>query len=862
MAKLVAMHETSSTISLARATERGQSLRMSSQSIALDLREMASSPTFGVGTLLHLVTRTPTLTIDFLGGSVEHVEVDGTPHPFAYDGAVITVDEVPTDTEVGIKVTGTARYSRTGQGLHRFADPSDGRTYLYSHLEPSDARRIFPCFDQPDLKVRFDVELLVPEATDAPIVALSNQPEIAREQVPGGTLVAFAQTPPLSTYLTSFAVGAYVGKHATWRADNRTIEAGVWARASMAQYVDEEFLEITLQGLSYFDEAFGFPYPWGKYDSILVPEYNLGAMENPGLVTFNERYIFRDEATRAQHATRANTILHEMSHMWFGDLVTPRWWDDLWLKESFAEFMGADGSAYATDYTEAWTNFAGGRKNWAYAQDQLPTTHPIKATIPDVDAARQNFDGITYAKGAAVLKQLVHYVGRDNFYAAARDYFRTHAFSAATFDDLLAALKAHTELDLDSWAKRWLQTPGPDRLTPVLEVADGRIASLAIRTTPVLDGQPTRPHRLDVGLYRVREQRLERFALLDVLIDAEAGADVPIAQAIGLEAPDLVLLNDGDHTYATISFDERSLATIKEHLSRLDDELSRAVIWTALWNLTRDAQLPAADYVELALVHGARETNVTLATQIFANAQFAARRYTPMEQRAHVAARYADTLWDLVAAAPDGSDAKLLLTRAVIGALTAYPAPLGGATQDKAAARLRVLLADDLGTLGTQERWDALAALAARGQVTDSELEAEQAADNTLTGKANYLRASHSLPRAGVKAETYEQVTTPGAFANAEVDALLDAFNAPGHDALREPFIERFFAELEGLWAQHPIEIANRLVRGLFPHTPTALELADAALARPLPDALRRVLLECRDGLRRELVAQGALARA
>ena len=500
---------------------------------------------------IQFTTTEPELFVDYLGAEVSTITVNDKAVDVDFRGGRIYFRELPTDQELEVEITGRSTYSRSGQGLHRMHDTADGKTYLYSHLEPSDARRIFPCFEQPDLKAMFHVKLSAPAEWEI----LSNQREISREISQGTSgetsnhggdvaeiaTVEFAPTPPLSTYLTSFAAGPYVSKSQTWTAPNRTasdevlnVELRSFARASMGEYLDDEILELTAQGMDFFHEHFDFPYPWGKYDSIFVPEYNLGAMENPGLVTFTESYLFRSAPTRAQHAARTNTILHEMSHMWFGDLVTPKWWDDLWLKESFAEYMGADASVHATKYSEAWTNFAGSRKNWAYSQDQLPTTHPIKAEIPDVDAARQNFDGITYAKGAAVLKQLVHYVGRDEFYAGARDYFKAHAFDAATFDDLLEALRNHTDRDLDAWSKAWLKTSGPDTLTPEITCDNGLIDSLTIRAEA---DEVSRPHRLSISLF---DTSLKRTDTYDVDIAAGRSATA-IAEAAGKPAPSLIL---------------------------------------------------------------------------------------------------------------------------------------------------------------------------------------------------------------------------------------------------------------------------------------------------------------------------------
>ncbi|PMC69672.1 aminopeptidase N [Corynebacterium aurimucosum] len=827
---------TTANLTHAEASARSAALRLSTYELHLDV---TSAPTdadsYEVTSRITFTTTEPETFVDYLGKAVHSVRVNGEEVENTFDGGRVYLRNLPVGEELTVEITGSSYYSRTGQGLHRMHDQADDTTYLYSHLEPSDARRIFPCFDQPDLKASYEVHLTGPEGWQL----LSNQPEVGREKTEGREVAHFAPTPLLSTYLTAFAAGPYVEKHSTWSAPDGSLEVELraFARASMVEYLDDEILQVTAQGMDFFHSNYGYPYPWGKYDSIFVPEYNLGAMENPGLVTFTEHYLFRSAATRAQHAGRTNTILHEMSHMWFGDLVTPQWWDDLWLKESFAEFMGADSSVHATDYTEAWVNFAGQRKNWAYLQDQLPTTHPIKAEIPDVDAARQNFDGITYAKGAAVLKQLVHYVGRENFYAGARDYFQEHAFAAATFDDLLKALKKHTDRDLDAWSTAWLRTWGPDTLTPELHTDGNKIHELAI----VVEAEDTtRPHRLNVTLF---DDSLNKYATLDVDLEGERTI---LDEASGLQAPALLLLNDGDHTYAKVRFDETSLETIRTRLSEVPDELSRAVIWTSLWNLTRDGEWPVRSYLDTVLKHAPAESNPTLLTTAFANAGYAIDHFVGEEEREEIRADYAERLWEVLQQAPAGSDAQLTFARAAIQALASTP-------EESGTQRLRALLDGSLDGLALDPdiRWSILRALAARDAVSAEELKAEKERDNTLTGAAAYLGASHAFPSAELKREVFDLVRTPGKYSNAEVDSLLAAFNAPRSAHLTEAFAQEYFDSLAKLWEEHPIEIANRLVRGLYPD----LAMADAAtsefLATERPRALRRVLLECQDALRR-----------
>lgn len=816
---------------------RSESLTITHYDLHLDLSDATTAPTFPVRTTVTLTSTQPEVFVDYLGESVQSVTVNGVEVPSLFDGSRIGF-AVPVGEEVSVGFATTSRYSRTGQGLHRFVDPADGNTYLYSHVEPSDARRIYPCFDQPDLKATFSISMTTPDGW----VALSNQPEVSAI----GSRHQFATTPLLSTYLTAFAAGPYVGVHDQWRSQENpdfTINLGVWVRSSMASHVDSEIMTVTKNGLDYFDAHYGFPYPWGKYDSIFVPEYNLGAMENPGLVTFTESYIFRSPATDAQHAARANTILHEMSHMWFGDLVTPRWWDDLWLKESFAEFMGADASVAATRFSQAWVNFAGNRKNWAYMQDQLPTTHPIKAEIDDVDAARQNFDGITYAKGAAVLKQLVHFVGRDTFYTAAREYFQTYAFSTATFADLLTILQKHTDRDLDDWADRWLLSCGVDHLSPHITVADGVITDLNI--TQISD-TITRPHRIAVSLWKNEGDELARYATFDVDVLGDGGS---VEKAIGLPAPDLVVLNDGDHSYALIDFDEQSVATITSSLSKVSDPLTRAVIWTALWNLTRDAKFLAQDFITIALDHVAAESNPTISTQILAHAQFAARHFVADQDRSATFARLASAVHALLMKATPGGDTQLVFARALIAAAPfagpAYTAQLLEVYDGKIPG---LVISPDL-------RWQAVIALSTLDYFSACDLRYELDRDNTLSGKVAHLQATYSAPFDDVKERIYNRLLQPGEFSNDEVDAMISAFNAPSMYGEFD-HTERFFADLHHMWSEHPIEIANRLVRGLFPQTPAALAAGNKLVETNLPTALKRVLSESIDHLARKLSAQ------
>ncbi|WP_448072020.1 aminopeptidase N [Georgenia yuyongxinii] len=885
---------TTTNLTRAEARERSDHLHVSEYLVRLDL-SAAPEPartTFPTTTTVRFTTTAPATFLDFLG-EVRSVVVNGRTVEPVHDGARVRLTGLAVDgSENEVTVGGEGRYSRTGEGLHRFTDPVDGATYLYTQYEPADSRRVFATFEQPDLKASYTFEVLAPAAWEV----LSNQVPVEVEDLPAAGAQAadgrrpshgarpalrrwtFAPTARMSSYLTAVVAGPYHRVTGRWSAplpDGGTLEVplGVLCRASLAEHLDaDRILEVTRQGLDFFHDAFAFPYPWGKYDQVFVPEYNLGAMENPGCVTFTESYVFRSAATRAQYQARANTILHEMAHMWFGDLVTPRWWDDLWLKESFADYMGAHASVAATEFTDAWVAFAHRRKAWAYAQDQLPTTHPIVADIPDLEAAKQNFDGITYAKGAAVLKQLVAYVGTEAFFAGARAYFQRHRWSATTLGDLLAALEGASGRDLAAWSRVWLETAGTPVLTAELTPHSDQIANLVVTqegADPVTGQAVLRPHRLAVGLYSLTDAAdssaggaapvLRRTHRLEADV---TGDRTELAEAAGLPVPDLVLVNDDDLTYAKVRLDPASLATARRHLGALADALPRSLVWSALWNATRDGLLPAADYLGLVLRHGPGETDTAVLAGLTANARTAVEHYLPATRRPAGRDEQAAGAWERLLAADPGSDVQLVWARALAAA---------GAVAPSAAPRLRAVLAGEVSglPLGPELRWSLWQSLAAVGAATQAELDGELVRDATADGATQHLAALHAVPDPGVKAAAWEQLLTPGALTNDHVDATLTGFAQSLHRELTAPYTERYFAALRGMWADHSIEIADRLVRGLYPAHQDAepdRDPADHPVVRrttgwldaepDAPAALRRLVVEARDHLLRALRAQ------
>jgi aminopeptidase N len=762
--------------------------------------------------------------LDFIGEAVERVTVNGTEQHVAWDGARIRVTDLQQSNEVRIDAIGA--YSRSGEGLHRFTDPVDGATYLYTQYEPADSRRVMACFEQPDMKAEYTFVVTAPAGWQV----LSNQSAVVSS---GGSsqTVEFAPTKRISSYITSIAAGPYHRVSGTWTKGEQRVDLGVFCRASLAEHLDhDEILEITRQGLDFFDESFDFAYPWGKYDQIFVPEYNLGAMENPGLVTFTEAYVFRGAATEAQREGRANTILHEMAHMWFGDLVTMTWWDDLWLKESFADYMGSHASATATRFTDAWASFANRRKAWAYEQDQLPTTHPIVADIPDLEAAKLNFDGITYAKGASVLKQLVAFVGEDAFFAGARAYFRDHAYGNTTLDDLLAALEASSGRDMRAWSTAWLETTG----VSTLALEDER--ATLVQTDP-------RPHRLRVGAFALVDGSLVRTASVDLdIVEERTPIELPDA--------DLVLVNDGDLTYAKARLDERSLKAVERSLSTIDDSLARGIVWSSLWNATRDGELPALRYLEIVRRHAPAEAHVGILAGALANAAFTIEHYVADDARADARAMWLETVWEGLEQAEPGTGSQLSWARALGHAASVHDARSGAVAGMLDGSEP---VPDGL-SLDADLRWLWVQALAAVGTWGKDRILEELALDDTMSGRTAAVEALASRPAPRVREEAWRAAWEDESLTNDHLAATISGFRAGGRRDLAEPFDTDYFERIRPVWQTRSIEIARRLVRGLFPATST-LDAVDTWLAAndDAPSSLRRLVIEQRDHLARDL---------
>ncbi|KQX17065.1 aminopeptidase N [Streptomyces sp. Root431] len=832
------------------AHERAALLSVDGYEVVLDLRSAVGDSAEAVRTFRSETTirfrRTGEGTstfVDLIAPSVNAVSLNGRALDPAvvFDGSRIAIDGL-ADENV-LVVDAQCAYSRTGEGMHRFVDPEDGEVYLYTQYEPADARRVYANFEQPDLKAPYRFAVTAPEGW----TVWSNG---AGEQDAEGVW-RFAETAPISTYITCVVAGPYHYVTDSYERGDLTIPLGAMCRKSLAKHFDaDDVFLITKQGFDFFHDNFDYPYPFGKYDQAFVPEYNLGAMENPGMVTFREEYIYRGKVTQAAYESRANVILHEMAHMWFGDLVTMVWWDDLWLKESFADFMGSFVNAEATRFTNSWVTFANNRKAWAYRADQLPSTHPITADIRDLEDAKLNFDGITYAKGASVLKQLVAYAGRDAFLEGARRYFKRHAYGNTRLADLLSILEETSGRDMKGWAKSWLQTSGVNALTPAVTYdAEGRITELAV----VQEGDELRPHRAAVGLYRLSaDGDLVRFARAEADI---TGARTVVAELAGEEKPDLVLVNDDDLTYCKIRFDEGSLATLRAHLGDITDPLARALCWSALWNLTRDGLMPARDFVSVALAFAGRETDIGVLQMVHAWTKSAVTHYATPEWREEGGRLLAEAGLRELRLAEPGSEHQLTWAR--------FFAATAGADAD---FQLLEGLLDGTAKIDgldvDQElRWALLSPLAVHGRADEGRIGEELSRDDTATGKRHQVRLLASRPSAAVKAQAWAQVVESDTLSNALVEATIAGFVQPSQRELIAPYAEKYFAAIERLWADRSIQIAMDVVKGLFPglqDSDETLAAADAWLTahESAAPALRRLVLEARDDLARALRAQ------
>ncbi len=835
-ADLLTVHSYDITLDLTR----GDRLFRSTTVVGFDAEQ-------GASTFIDAVTET-VHRIELNGVALDPGEVS--------DGTRIQLPTLsPTNTLV---VEADMPYMNTGEGLHRFTDPVDDEVYLYTQFEVPDSRRVFAVFEQPDLKAAFRFTVTAPSHWD--VISNSATPEPVKADTDGaaGSTWSFEPTPVISSYVTALIAGPYQSVRSELTSSSgRTIPLGVFARKSLMQYLDaENIFDLTRQGFAFYEEQFGTPYPFEKYDQLFVPEFNAGAMENAGAVTLVETYVFRSRVPDATVERRAITILHELAHMWFGDLVTMRWWNDLWLNESFAEYMSTLAAAEATEFEQAWTTFTMLEKGWAYRQDQLPSTHPIVARIDDLEDVQVNFDGITYAKGASVLKQLVAWVGQEEFMAGVRQYFAKHAGKNTELVDLLTELEAASGRDLKAWSALWLETAGVNTLRPEFSTDDaGRITSFAILQSAIEAFPTLRPHRLAVGFYDHDDDgALVRVHRAELDVDGER-TEVP--ELIGRQQPALVLLNDDDLTYAKIRLDPASLRTSVQHVKDFRDSLPRTLVLASAWDATRDGETPAREYLELVLRNIGAESDSSVVLVLLRQLASTLAFYVAPQERDRLGDAAADSLLELALAAPAGSDAQLQFTKAFTdharteAQLDTLETMLGG---ERVPAGL---------TIDQDLRWELLTGLVVGGRFGESEIAAELVQDSTATGQLAAAGARAALPTIEAKESAWSALVDAADLPNAVQRSMISGFMRVHDRSLLAPFVERYFASIEGVWSTRTHEIAQQIVVGLYPSLLTeqaTLDATDAFLAGldPESSSLRRLVLESRDGVERALRAQAA----
>ncbi|GLZ37759.1 aminopeptidase N [Actinokineospora sp. NBRC 105648] len=842
-----------------QAQQRAALLEVESYAIELDLTDGLGQPgesTFASRSTVRFTSREAGVAtfIDLIAGEVVSAELNGTPIEVSgYTAETgLALPELAVDNT--LTVVATCDYTNTGEGLHRFVDPVDKGVYLYTQFETADAKRMFACFDQPDLKATYEVSVIAPRSWKV----ISNGASTSVADVEGGVEGAvrheFETTKRISTYLVALVAGPYAQWRAEFTDSHGTIPLGIYCRASLAEHMDAERLFTeTKQGFAFFHDNFGVGYPFGKYDQCFVPEFNAGAMENAGCVTFLEDYVFRSRVTRYAYERRCETVLHEMAHMWFGDLVTMRWWDDLWLNESFATWASVLAQASATEYEHAWTSFANIEKSWAYRQDQLPSTHPVAADIPDVQAVEVNFDGITYAKGASVLKQLVAYVGLDNFLSGLRVYFDKHAWGNATLADLLGALEEASGRDLSWWSAQWLETTGLNSLRARFEVdGEGRFTEFAVLQGGAKPGKgELRTHRVAIGVYDDVEGKLVRTHRVEIDVDGER-TDVP--QLVGVGRGKLVLVNDDDLTYCTMRLDPGSLTTLIDRIGDITEPLPRTLCWSAAWEMTREAELKARDFVAL-VCHGlAAETEVGVVQRLLLQAQTALGSYAdPAWARETGWRQYTDRILELVRAAEAGSDHQLALVNSLAGAvLDAEKLAVLRGWFDGSAPLAGLQVDTDL-------RWRLLHALVAHGAADEAEIDAELKRDSTAAGHRQAERSRSLRPTPEAKAEAWRRAIHDDNLPNAINESIIGGFSHPAQRDLLAPYAASYFADVAPVWARRSSERAQSVALGLFPAwavTRSTVDAADKWLAGEHPPALRRLVSEGRAGIVRALAAR------
>lgn len=808
------------TLTKLDANRRSVSIDLSTMDVELNLEgaNNKNNKTFDSYSSITFIPKVSETFIDIIAENIEQVSINGHIVKCEYDGSKLYLKNLIPNTKNIVTICAKCKYSITGEGLHRYFDPQDSNCYLYTHYEPTDARRVYACFDQPDLKAHWNITVTAPKNW----IVLSNSSKKEQKDSDTTSTHIFKTTPKLSSYITAIVAGNYHSiKDEYYDTENKQkIELGLYCRKSLAHLLDyDDFFYVTKQGLKFYNKHYDYPYPWGKYDQILVPEYNIGAMENPGCVTFSEKtYLFKSTPTFAGKQARANTILHEMCHMWFGDLVTPKWWDDLWLKESFADHQGTFVTASATKYKQAWATFACKRKAWAYKQDSLSTTHPILADIVDVDAAKENFDGITYAKGASVLKQLVAWVGEEDFFKVASQYFKKNAYKNTSLKDLTISLKNVSNKDFDNWIEKWLNTTNVSILSPNLVIDNDEITSLSIqqKCVTVKGEKVLRPHQIKVGFYKYNsdKSKLEKYHIVNVELIEEL---TNIENIQGLTKPDILVVNDEDLTYAITRLDPTSLENAIKSMHLIDDDLTRSILWSSIFNQVSDRILSTEKYLTALYNNLAYEENDAIVQTVLEQTLNILNYMKPGKARQAIV-----NLAEFARNALKNSknyDLKKVWANAYVDFMLKMDLQNFTKAKNLHVKRLMQLLNNEFENFKTdkQLKWKIARVLYMHDFYSINDLDEMLKVDPSGDGKIGYLKAKSSFISKSKKLELFQQITTDNTLSNEQLLALIEGFNTGISDSEKLYFASKYFEIIEQVWNSKTIVMAKHIINGLYP---------------------------------------------
>ncbi len=836
-------------ISRSEALERSSHLAVESYDVFLDVTGSGET-FFARSTVKFTCNKVGYDTfIDTMAVRVISATLNGSPVATnGFDGQTIYLTDVQLENVLVVEVE--SLYSKTGEGLQKSIDPVDNETYLYSQGETAHIRNMYPCFDQPDLKATFTLSVLAPQNWEV----LSNNP--VEETRPDGNAKfwQFTTTPRISTYITAMVAGPYAHVHDEY-VGQKVVPLGIYCRKSLAESLDPaEIFQVTKEGFAYFEQIFGLAYPFEKYDQVAVVDFNWGAMENAGVVTFREDLlVFRSRVTERRREQRAHVILHEMAHMWFGDMVTMFWWDDLWLNESFAEWTSFLALVEGTRFKNGWTAFIIDDKSWAFNQDQLVSTHPIAVEMVDIDAVNANFDGISYAKGSAVLHQLSAYVGRENFIKGLRQYFDKFAWQNTQLSDLLTELQSTSGRDLSAWSATWLKTAGINTMYPVLEESNGVYTRVAIKQqSPAVPAgsQEIRPHRVAIALYDLVDGKLVVRKRTEV---DTTGEITELSDFVNEKTADLFLINDGDLAYTKIRFDQRSVDTLKNHLGDITDPIARTLSWVATWDMWRDAEISTHDFTQLVLQGLKSESLINLVAGLGADLVNNVEIFSDPSRRNDLRVQVAGEVEAVLRNAIPESDIQLQLAR-IFASLSTSPEQV---------EFVRRLLNGELPglTVDRDLRWFFVNILAKRGAISRDEIDATLAHDQTITGELSHAEAVASLPDPAIKTDTWKQLLGNELITSKRA-ALTAGFMSPRQIALMSEYVDPYFDSLLHMWNNTSFEVASTSVELLYPRyiiTKETLDKTDSWLngvGADAPEVLRRLVSEGRDSLARALKIQ------